>query len=248
MGLWPVIVAPFMGSFLGVVIRRLPRRAPVGWARSACPHCGHRLGWRDLVPLVSFAVQRGRCRYCGGSIGWFEPAIELAALALAIWAVAALPAPMVWPGLGLGWTLLALGLIDARDRILPDVLTLPLMLAGLGVAWWVTPDALIDHAVGALAGFAGLAAVGLGYRRLRGREGLGFGDAKLAAAAGAWVSWQGLAGVILLGAVASLAALLVLSVLGGRRLTATAPVPFGPGLALATWIVWVHGPIVFAWG
>jgi leader peptidase (prepilin peptidase)/N-methyltransferase len=245
---WPLIVAPAIGSFVGVLACRLPRGKGIALSRSACPHCGHALSWRDLIPFASFILLKGRCRYCEMAIGWFYPSIELAALIIALWAVAVLPPQMVWPSVGLGWTLLALAVIDARDGILPDTLTLPLVLAGLAVAGWLDPGGIVDHLLGAVAGFVILAGVALAYRHFRGREGLGLGDAKLLAAAGAWVSWQGLASVILLGATGSLAWILFAALLGRIRLQPSAELPFGPGLCLAIWIVWIHGPLILSQG
>ena len=240
--LWPLIAAPFVGSFLGVVARRLPEGLPLALARSACPHCAHRLGLRDLVPIASWLAQRGRCRYCGAALGPFYPAIELAAVAAVAWAALAVPPALMGPAVLLGWWLIALAAADARSLVLPDALTLPLIVAGLAVTYAIAPEAILHHALGAVAGFAVLALVALAYRRLRGREGIGLGDAKLAAAAGAWVSWTGLPGVLLIAAVLGLTAAL-LARAAGRRLTATTEVPFGPWLCLATWIVWVHGPL-----
>ena len=115
----------------------------------------------------------------------------MAALAVAAWSLAVLPGWLAWAGCVLGWTLLALAVIDAKHLLLPDTLTLPLVPAGLLVAWAVEPAKLADHAIGAAAGFVVVAAIGLAYRRLRGREGIGLGDAKLFAAAGAWVNTDG---------------------------------------------------------
>ena len=129
--IWPVIAAPFVGSFLGVLVLRLPAGQPVGLVRSACPHCGMTLGLGDLVPLASWLVLRGRCRHCSAALGPFYPGIEIAALGLAAWAALALPAPLVWAGCVLGWTLLAAALIDLRHLILPDALVLPLIPAGI---------------------------------------------------------------------------------------------------------------------
>jgi len=240
----PVLAAPLIGSFLGTLIQRLPAGRKVVFGRSSCPHCHHLLGLRDLVPILSWLVSRGRCRYCGARLGLFYPAIELAAIVVALWAVALLSGWLVWASCALGWTLLALVVIDQHHFTLPDALTLPLVPAGLAVAYLAAPDSLIDHGIGAAAGFAAFLLMGWAYRALRGREGLGLGDAKLLAAAGAWVAWQGLPGVVLLAAAAALAVVLVQS-LAGRRLTLTSRVAFGPYLCFGTWLVWLYGPLVF---
>jgi leader peptidase (prepilin peptidase)/N-methyltransferase len=242
--LFLLLAAPCVGSFLGVVVERLPAGRPLVWGRSACPHCGRRLGLVDLVPLVGWLVGRGRCRTCGQALGVFYPAIELLALLVALWSLAVVPGWPAWATCGLGWALLALAAIDWRHLILPDSLTLPLVPAGLAVTWWLRPERLVDHAIGAVAGFAFLALVAALYHRLRGRHGLGLGDAKLLAAAGAWVSWQGLPTVVLWGAAAGLLGALVQVRLGGT-LDPQRELPFGPYLAGGLWLVWLYGPLGF---
>jgi leader peptidase (prepilin peptidase) / N-methyltransferase len=233
-----VIAAPFIGSFLGVVVRRLPDGRPIHWARSRCEGCGTALAVRDLIPLFSWLAARGRCRFCGRPIGWFYPAIELAALAIALISVLFDNGEQAWLDCALGWWLLALGWIDVRRWILPDALTLPLIIAGLAAALTFDPGGLTDRAFGAAAGYFGLRAVAILYRALRGREGLGEGDAKLLAAAGAWVGLRALPQVVLLAAVAGLFAAVCLR-LAGIRLGAQSALPFGPFLALATWVIWL---------
>ncbi len=237
-----VLAAPFIGSFLGLVVYRLPVGARVVLGRSACPHCNHVHGPRDLVPFVSWLLSRGRCRHCAARISLFYPAIEVGALLVAVWAASALSGWLLWAGCALGWTLLALAVIDQRHLMLPDALTLPLIPAGLGVAYLIAPSLLPDHAIGAAAGFISFVFIGWAYRRLRGREGLGLGDAKLLAAAGAWVSWSGLPGVVLISALGALAAVLLAS-LAGRPVSLTSQVPFGSFLCAATWLVWLYGPL-----
>ncbi|MFO1127526.1 MAG: A24 family peptidase [Rhodospirillales bacterium] len=245
--LWwlPVVAAPFVGSLLGVLIERLPAGEPVVFDRSRCRSCGATLAPRDLIPLVSFALTRGRCRICGAPIGWFAPAIEAAAVLTALWAAAVVPMAWLWPTAALGWVLLALAVIDARHLILPDPLTLPLIPAGLIVVVGVaSPDRFPDHLIGAAVGLAASAAVRVLYRRLRGREGLGLGDVKLLAAAGAWVGWQGLPWLLLVAAATALAVVLTVALVR-RRLDAQAPIPFGPFLCLGFWLVWLYGAPAF---
>jgi len=241
--LFLLLAAPCVGSFLGVVVARLPEGRSVLRGRSACPHCGTVLGFLDLVPILGWALARGRCRHCDAAVSWRYPAIEVAALVIAAWSVAVLPGWLAWAGCLLGWSLIALAAIDVRHLLLPDTLTLPLVPAGLAVAWLVDPAKMPDHALGAVAGFLALAAVGFAYRHLRGREGLGLGDAKLFAAAGAWASWQGLPSVLLLAAAGALAWQLVAARWRDRPL-AGRELPFGPYLAAALWLVWLYGPIV----
>jgi leader peptidase (prepilin peptidase)/N-methyltransferase len=241
---WPLLVSPLVGSFLGVLIIRLPGGVPVAIARSACAHCGTRLRALDLVPLVSFLVFRGRCRHCRAPLGLYYPAVELAAAAVALWAVLVDDdLDRTWVDCGLGWTLLALAWIDWRNFLLPDVLTLSLVLAGLGATLTFDPDALTDHCLATILGylsFRGLAAV---YRRLRGWEGLGGGDAKLIAGAGAWCGLAAFPLIVLGSALLGLLAALGLA-LTGRSMTSTTRIPFGPFIALAFWVMRMHGALV----
>lgn len=240
---WPIVLvaSPFIGSFLGVLIRRLPEGRPVTLARSSCEACGGTLTVPELVPLVSYLWQRGRCRRCGVAIGPFHPIVELAAFTVAVWAVFAETDPVrLWADCMLGWTLLALSWIDIRSMRLPDALTLPLLLAGLAVTAVVQPEALAGHAAGAAAGYLALRAVAWCYHLLRGREGLGAGDAKLLGAAGAWLGVAWLPYVVLLAALLGLGAAAWLA-LRGRSVRADTALPFGPCLALAFWLLWLHG-------
>ncbi len=236
-----LLVAPFIGSFLGLVIRRLPEGVPIAWSRSRCRWCETRLGPRDLVPILSWLIAKGRCRHCGHRLGWFYPWVELAAVAVALTAVAVDGGEGAWLDCILGWWLLTLGWIDARYWLLPDLLTLPLILAGLAAAAIFDPEQLTGRALGAALGYLVLLMIAALYQALRGREGLGRGDAKLLAASGAWVGAAALPQVILLAALSALAAAGCLR-LGGVRLGAHSPMPFGPFLALATWLVWLFGP------
>ncbi len=174
------------------------------------------------------------------AIGLFPPAVELAALAVAAWAVLAVPTAAVWLSCLLGWTLLTASWIDARTMLLPDVLTLPLLLAGLGATAWLDPDSLPDHALAAALGYGVLFAIARGYRWLRGRDGMGLGDAKLLGALGAWLGLSDLPAVVFVAASLGLAAAGILA-LRGRRITGVTAIPFGPCLALSGWLVWLYG-------
>jgi leader peptidase (prepilin peptidase)/N-methyltransferase len=235
-----LLAAPFIGSFLGVVVRRWPRGTPMVLARSKCESCGAALGVRDLLPLVSFAAARGRCRHCGEPVPWFHPAIELAAMAVALSAMVSFSGPALWPWCVLGWGLLALAWIDAEWMLLPDVLTLPLLATGLGMGVLVAPDSLVPRAAGAVAGWGVFAGIAWIYRRLRHRDGLGGGDAKLLAVAGAWLGLEMLPRVVMLAALAAAAWAMTLQLWRGR-MAAAEPVPFGPWLALSIWLVALTG-------
>ena len=238
-----LIAAPAIGSFLGVVIRRLPEDQEIVWARSRCEACQSVLTARDLVPLISWLLLRGRCRHCGHPLGWFYPGVETAALLVALIALAVDGMPRAWLDCLLGWWLLALGWIDLRRWVLPDVLTLPLVVVGLLAAAVFEPESLFDRALGAVAGYLALSAVAIVYRAARGREGLGAGDAKLLAAAGAWVGVMALPQLVFGAALAALLAAGALR-LRGVHLHAQSPIPFGPFIALATWVSWLCGLVL----
>lgn len=119
--LWPVLAAPFIGSFLGRVVARLPSGRSIAWSRSACDLCAHSLDARDLVPVVSWLALRGRCRYCGGKIGLRLLLIESGAPALALWAASVAQSAVLRASCSLGWMLFALALIDLDESILPGV-------------------------------------------------------------------------------------------------------------------------------
>jgi leader peptidase (prepilin peptidase) / N-methyltransferase len=237
-----VVLAPIIGSFLGVIVRRLPDGRGVVWARSQCEACGALLTARDLVPLISWLAAGARCRRCGHPLGWFYPAIELAALLIAMIALGLDGTPRASLDCLLGWWLLALAWIDLERWVLPDVLTLPLIVMGLLAAALFDPGDLLDRTLGVLLGYLALRAVAVIYRRLRGRDGLGGGDPKLLAAAGAWVGASALPQVILAAALLALVTAGALRLIG-IRLHARSALPFGPFLALAAWALWLMGPL-----
>ncbi len=209
--------------------------------RSRCEACRRPLSARDLVPIASYLRLRGRCGGCGERIAPFHLAVELAAVAVAAIAAVTLPDPAtLCCGCVLGWTLLALTWIDWEAFILPDALTLPLVLAGLGSTVWLQQGTLTGHAAAAALGYLLFRGIAWAYRRLRGRDGLGQGDAKLMAAAGAWVGVTALSSVLLGGAVLTLAIGVVYTLRRGAGLRATTHLPFGPGLCAALWIVWLQ--------
>ncbi len=239
--LWPILAAPFVGSLLGVLIIRLPAGRNVGWARSECESCHRPLTSMELLPILSFVALRGRCRSCQAPIARFHIWIELAAILVAVSAVWAARDPaMIWANCVLGWTLLALAWIDFRHLLLPDALTLPLVLAGLAATLWLDPDAITSAASGALVGYLAFRAVEWAYRALRHRDGLGQGDAKLMAAAGAWVGLENLGLVILTAALFGIAAACLKFLIGRGRVRLhlhETQIPFGPWIALAAWFV-----------
>jgi len=240
--LLPVAVAPFAGSFVGTLVTRATDGRSALWGRSCCDACGRTLGASDLVPVASWLAAGRRCRYCGAAVSGFYPAIEIGALLLAIWAASASIGLDLWISCGFAWCLLALAATDIREGLLPDALTLPLAAAGLALAAIATPDELTERGLGAVAGYAVLAATREIYRRLRRRDGLGLGDAKLLAAGGAWLGWEALPSVLLLACVVTLGWVLLAGWWRGN-LALDRRIPFGPGLCLGIWLIWLYGPL-----
>ena len=236
------MLAPFIGSFLGVVVMRADAPRTILFGRSICDGCGAVLGPRDLVPVASWIALKGRCRHCAHALGAFYPVIEIAAVIIALWSASVAEGAPMWAGDVLGWTLLALAAIDLRSYLLPDFLTLPLMLAGLIATAIFASDMLAANAIGAAAGFAFIVALRALYRLVRGREGIGLADAKLMAAAGAWIGWTGLPSVLLVASISGLAFALLRAARKGT-LSALERIPFGPFLCLGIWIVWLYGPL-----
>ncbi len=252
----------FIGSFLNVVIHRLPRMMELEWhaqaaelrgepqpeqdrfnlatPRSRCPHCGHLITALENIPVVSYLLLRGKCRHCSAPISRRYPAVELVTAALtgfAAWhfgyGIAALGAMLLL------WTLVALTFIDLDTQLLPDNLTLPLVWLGLGFNLWDTYTPLSSAVIGAMAGYLSLWSVYWLFKLTTGKEGMGYGDFKLLAAIGAWLGWQMLPLVILLSSLVGAVVGVALIVLArhGRNV----PIPFGPYLAAA-------GIIALFWG
>ena len=233
---WALALAPIVGSFLTAAADRLPdypRELLLG--RSRCPACGALLGIRDLVPLVSYALAGGRCRRCGAPIPRDHLLLEVGAVAVALGAALVDRSGGVLATCLLGWALLLLAVIDWRTGLLPDMLTLPLLAAGLLEAA-LREEPLGPRLAGAAAGYGALVALAYAYRRWRQRDGLGRGDAKLLAAGGAWAGIAALPTIVLVAALAGLAA----AVLAARgRPSATTSIAFGPWLALAIWLIYL---------
>ncbi len=239
----PLLASPFIGSFLSVVAERVPKGEPWVLSRSKCRSCHHQLGPIDLIPVLSYLAHYGRCRFCSNGIPIRHLFVELSALGVAITAVLVMPTQLIWPTCILGWILLALAIIDLEHQILPDLLVIPLLIVGLLVGFFLLSASPFTLFSGAIIGFLSLYIVGLFYRLLRGRDGLGLGDAKLLSAGGVWIGVSGLLSVLM---VASVLALLLSPIFvraDSATFIRTAAIPFGPFLAFGIWFTWLFGPI-----
>lgn len=232
--LWPMllgVLGAVFGSFIAVIAIRWPAGERAN-GRSRCDACGAGLRAMELVPLLSFAIQRGRCRHCGARIGRSHVVIEWLGLTIGI--VAGLLAPGIEGVAGaiFGWLLLALGAIDLAAFWLPNRLVAALALAGLASGVAGLSPSWPDRLIGGVAGFGILWLVAALYRRLRGRMGLGGGDPKLFGAIGLWLGWRALPGVLLAACVIGLAWAIAMRMRGDSRL------PLGTLLGGAAFLYW----------
>lgn len=239
------MLGAIIGSFLATIIVRWPKGESVVSGRSRCDGCNASLRIHELVPLVSYLASRGRCRRCDDPIDPAHFIVEILAAAIGAISFVLFPGVEGLIGALLGWALLVLAVLDVRHFWLPDLIVLPLILVGLLAAFWLVRITPLESAIGAGVGFATLFGVSLLYRAIRGREGLGLGDAKLFAAAGAWLGWAMLP-FVLLGA-SGLALLVVgASAVFGRRIAATQKIPLGAFLAAVIWPIWLFGESIRA--
>ncbi|WP_066655616.1 MULTISPECIES: prepilin peptidase [unclassified Sphingomonas] len=238
---WPIllgILGAVFGSFIATVAIRWPQGRSALQGRSACDGCGKGLAAHELIPLVSFVLQRGRCQACGNAIHLAHPATEAAGLAIGV--AAGLVAPG-WEGVAgavFGWLLLALAALDLAAFWLPNVLTGALALAGVVDGLFFEPG-WIDRILGGLIGFGLLYLVAFTYRHVRKREGLGGGDPKLFGAIGLWLGASMLAPVLLGASVTGLAVASAMK-LSGREIGMTSRLPLGTLLAIAAFPAWLY--------
>jgi leader peptidase (prepilin peptidase)/N-methyltransferase len=258
-----------IGSFVNVVVHRLPIMLERAWRmeiseatgqaapsdalparynlcvpRSACPHCGHVLRVHENIPVLSYALLRGRCSACRAPISPRYPLVELAGGALAAASLAFYgPTGQALAAFGLTAALLAMSAIDAETRLLPDSLTLPLLWAGLIVNFGDTFATLHAAVAGAIAGYVFLWSIYWLFRFARGVEGMGYGDFKLLAALGAWLGWAALPQIVLIAAVTGAVAGLL--AMWSGRLRFEEPLPFGPFLALGGVVTLFAGTPIF---
>lgn len=252
-----------VGSFLNVVIYRLPLMMEAGWRRdccellevkrekeeaplnlatpnSHCPHCKSAIKPWQNIPLFSYLILGGKCSNCATPISLRYPVVELVTGLMTLSLMQFFPASLALLGaIFFTWSLITLTMIDIDHQLLPDNITLPLMWLGLALNVGGTYTSLQDAVIGAMAGYLILWSIYWLFKLLTGKEGMGYGDFKLLAALGAWLGWQALPVIILLsslvGAVCGIALMIIKS--RGREI----PIPFGPYLAMAGWIALLWG-------
>ena len=234
-----------VGSFLNVCIHRIPRRESLVWPASHCTACNRPLAWFENVPIVSWLLLRGRCRTCSVRISSMYLIVELTtavvfAGGVAVYGLSAL----LMVRLAFASALVVLFAIDLQHQILPNVITVPGVVAGFAASWFLPPGWL-SSLIGAIAGGGILLAIAEAYYRIRGQEGLGMGDVKMLAMIGAFLGWPLM---ILTLVLASFAGSLVgVALLASRRGGMQAALPFGTFLALGALVAAVAGEPMLAW-
>lgn len=254
-----IIISLLVGSFLNVVIHRLPIMMEKEWEaqcqpeenqqqetynlavpRSACPHCGHKITALENIPIISYLFLRGKCSNCGTKISARYPIVEFITALLS--ALVAWKLGFSWETLAalvFTWCLICLTLIDFDTQLLPDSITLPLLWLGILISLFGFFVELQPAVIGAMAGYLSLWSVYHLFKLVTGKEGMGYGDFKLLAALGAWLGWQALPTVIFFSALVGAVVGIALIVIRGRD--RNIPIPFGPFLATAGWLTFMLG-------
>lgn len=263
-----LIIGLLIGSFLNVVIYRLPKMMEADWRQqcnellcsgvettsstapseafnlavpnSRCPVCNHNIRAWENIPVISYLFLRGKCSACKAPISLRYPTIELATGLLSVLVIYMLGFNYAGlAGLIFTWCLIALTMIDVDTQLLPDDITLPLLWLGLIVNYFSFYTSLEDALWGAVVGYLSLWSFYWLFKLITGKEGMGYGDFKLLAALGAWMGWQMLPQIILLSSVVGAVLGISLMIIKGRD--KNIPIPFGPYLAIAGWIAFLWG-------
>ena len=257
------VLGLMVGSFLNVVIYRLPKMMEQEWKdncaeitskaiepaqpamtlshpASSCPHCGHKIRFYENIPLISWLLLKGKCAACHASISSRYPVIELATALLSV--MIAWHFGFSWQtlaGLFFTWALIAMSMIDIDHQLLPDSITLPFIWLGLAASLVPLFATSHDAIIGGIVGYLSLWLVFQTFKLVTGKEGMGFGDFKLLSLLGAWMGWQAIPGIILLSSlVGAVTGVIMLSV---QKKDSQTPIPFGPYLAAAGWISLLWG-------
>jgi leader peptidase (prepilin peptidase) / N-methyltransferase len=246
MSLFALLLGLLVGSFLNVCIYRIPIGKSIVHPPSSCPHCARRIRFYDNLPLVSYIILLGRCRYCRQPIPFQYPMVE-AIFGLLSLALFTRYGPSFQYGILLLFSgaLVVISFIDLRHQIIPDVISLPGIPAGVAASLLVGTPSWSESLIGAFAGGAILYLVALIFSRVTGREGMGGGDIKLLAMIGAWVGWKALPFIILASSFSG-------TVIGGTALIVSGKglrikIPFGPFLCLGTFLYLFFGSELTRW-
>ncbi len=258
------IVGLVVGSFLNVVIHRIPKMMERDWKqecrrildvknedepvekynlilpRSACPHCNHKISALENIPVISYLILGGKCSECNNQISIRYPAVEISTSILSLVIVATFGVTMQFIlAIVLTWTLIAQTMIDYDCQLLPDDITMPILWLGIIANMFGTFTDIYSSLLGAIFGYLILWIVYMVFKIVTGKEGMGYGDFKLLAMLGAWLGWQMLPLIIILSSIAG--ALVGLGLIFFYNHSQSKPIPFGPYLAIAGWIALIYG-------
>jgi len=244
--LFVFLIGAIAGSFLNVCIYRLPRHESIVFPASHCPHCGEPIKFYDNIPLVSYVILRGKCRNCKQNISGRYPIIEtisgLLAIAIVIKYGLTLHSLLL---LLLVFSLIIVTFVDLDFQIIPDILSIPGIIAGIGASFFIPTISWIDSILGILAGGGFLFIIAVTYKWLTNRDGMGGGDIKLLAMVGAWLGWKAVPFILLISSfigalIGSISLLLAKKSLRYK-------IPFGPFISIAAVIYLFFGPEIINW-
>jgi leader peptidase (prepilin peptidase)/N-methyltransferase len=266
--LFVFIISLMIGSFLNVVIYRLPLMMEKAWLTqsqeflglpidhserfnlslpsSHCPKCQSVIRWFENIPVISYLVLRGQCSSCGNKIAWRYPMVELLTAicsVLVAWRIgysAQLPFMLL-----LTWILITLSFIDLDHLLLPDIIVIPTLWLGLAISVNTIIVGSRESIVGAMVGYLSLCIIYHVYKLLTNKEAMGYGDFKLLAVFGAWFGWQILPIIVFVSALLTILVSLIL--IGFKKHQWSKPVPFGPYLAIAGWGAMLYGDDFIKW-
>lgn len=233
---WPLLlglIGAIIGSFLATVAIRWPAGRSALTGRSMCDGCGAPITPRDLIPILSAVVLRGKARCCGAAIASLHGQVEAASAVVGVLAGIVVPGPIGLAVVAFGWLLVLVAALDATELWIPDPLVAVLAIGGV-LATLLLPPPLTERLIGGAAGFGALWLIGFAYHRLRGFEGLGGADPKLFGAIGLWLGWRMLPPVLLIAALVGLG-IVAWRAATGRAVARDDAVPFGAYLAIAAY-------------
>ena len=246
MALYALLVGLALGSFMNVCIYRIPLQKSIVRPSSSCPNCGKKIRFYDNIPIISYLLLLGRCRHCHHPISWRYPVIEAITGLLSL-------ALFIRYGLSFQYllfllfaaTLVTISFIDLDHQIIPDVLSIPGIIAGLAAAFVPGNVLWFESVIGIIGGGGALFLVGLAYEKLTGKQGMGGGDVKLLAMIGAWMGWRSLPFVLLISSLtgAIIGSVFLLAAGKGYRVK----IPFGPFLSLGALSYIFFGPQLTNW-
>ncbi len=243
---YSALLGLILGSFVNVCIYRIPLKKSIVFPPSSCPNCDEKIRFYDNIPLISYVLLLGKCRHCRNPLAWHYPFVE---------AVTGLLSLALFIKYGLSYqyflyllfttSLVAISFIDLQHQIIPDVISLPGIVAGLATSFLPGDISWLDSLIGIIAGGGSLYLVAFIYERITGKEGMGGGDIKLLAMIGAWLGWMSLHFIILISSLAGVVVGVPCLLLAGKGLRVR--IPFGPFLALGALLFFFFGHDIMNW-